>query len=333
MNTIPVNWPRLQDMAARQNEEKRMSVKRSYLVLLAVLFAGGLAAIAPEAHALIDLEWRPACQTVDPGEPVEIGLYAVSDDLTDQSIAAIDVIIIWDNEVMQLTGVNDTGPYAWAFSGFPDDSGLDGLNDTWDNGVALYSAYAQLGVPAYATPDGLLVTTFQFSTTALPGFTWLRISPELGQYSSSRVFDGTVPGLEVQRILGRATVGVGDFDLIYASLSCAPTTGTLPFTTNFWVVMGSNYATETRRLAGRIDVTLASGSYYGNYRAGYTNLSPGECYSTSWNQLIPALPTLVGSNLFKLIAEDVTPPPYNQPPHSPSGGTDTDSCALIGSAP
>lgn len=310
-----------------------MSVKRSYLVLLVTLFAGGLLAVAPEAQALIDLEWRPACQTVDPGQPVEIGLYAVSDDLTDQSMAAMDVIINWDNEVMQLTGVNNTGPYVWAFSGFPDDSGLDGLNNTWDNGVALYSAFAQLGVPAYATPDGLLVTTFQFSTTAQPGFNWLRILTAVGQYSSSRVFDGTVPGLEVQGGLGRATVGVGDFDLIYASMSCAPTTGTLPFTTNFWVVMGSNYALETRRLAGRIDVTLANGSYYTNFRAGYTDLSPGECYSTAWNQPLPAIQPLVGSNLFTLIAEDVTPPPYNQPPHSPSGGTDTDSCVINCSAP
>jgi len=310
-----------------------MSAKPSYLVLLAALLVGGLLVVAPESHALIDLEWRLACQSVTPGAPVEIDLYAVSDDPTDQSIAAIDVIIIWDIDVMQLTGVNDNGPYSWTFSGFPDDSNLDGLNDSWDDGNAFYSAYAQLGVPAYATPEGLLVTTFQFSTTAQPGFTWLRIPREVGQYSSSRVFDGEVPGLEVQGTLNRATIGVGDFGLIYAAISCAPSSGTLPYTTNIWAVIGSNHTIERRRLAGRVDITLADSTHYSYYRSGYTNLHPGECYSVSWNQLIPAIPAVVGSNLCKLIAEDITPPPYNQPPYTPSGGTDTDTFVLNASAP
>ena len=33
------------------------------------------------------------------------------------------------------------------------------------------------------------------------------------------------------------------------------------------------------------------------------------------------------------MAEDVTPPPYNQPPYPPEGDSDSDSCVVTGVAP
>ena len=118
-----------------------------------------------------------------------------------------------------------------------------------------------------------------------------------------------------------------------ATLSCLPQFGVLPFSLSMSVEM-QNLATDgTRRMAGRIAAELAGGAVYNNWRAGYTNLGPGETYSTSWQQNLPAYPTLVGSNIFTLTVEDVTPAPYNQPPYMPSGDTDGGSCTVVGISP
>ncbi len=77
---------------------------------------------------------------------------------------------------------------------------------------------------------------------------------------------------------------------------------------------------------------LAGGQGYSNWRAGFTNVGPGDSYLTSWVQNIPALGSLEGENLFTLVAEDVTPPPYNLPPYPPAGDTDNASCLITGVA-
>jgi hypothetical protein len=183
--------------------------------------AVGLLLAMSAAKANVNLEWRPAEQTVTEGEIVNIGLYAVSDDETDQSIAAMEVILAWDSAFLELLGVDNNGPYEWLFSDFPDDSGFDGLNDTWADGDALYQALARLGNPAYATPDGLLVTTMRFEALAKTPArgTVLTILEEWGQYTRTRVFDGEIPGKEVTGTLGSANVRilcangcVGDLD-------------------------------------------------------------------------------------------------------------------------
>jgi len=51
--------------------------------------------IAPAALADIDLEWRPLNQTVDVGDSLGIGLYAVSDTVDPQGFSAVQVIIEW----------------------------------------------------------------------------------------------------------------------------------------------------------------------------------------------------------------------------------------------
>jgi hypothetical protein len=173
--------------------------------------------LLPITNGDVNLEWRPAVQTVGAGQAVELGLYAVSDDETDQSIAAIDAILQWDAPQLALTGNYDNGPYDWlGTTGFPDDSAFDGLNDTWLDGDAYYQAHAQLGDPALATPDGLLVTTFQFDALD-EGVASITIPPEAGQYTSTAVWDGQSPGTQVTGSLGSATVivlpcGTGDSD-------------------------------------------------------------------------------------------------------------------------
>jgi hypothetical protein len=297
------------------------------------VLAGLLLLASTPAPALINVEWRPACQSVEPGQMVEVGLYVVSDNEEDQSISAMDIILLWNPNVIELVGVVNDGPYAWLSSGFSDDSVFDGLNETFLDGNALYTAWAQFGVPAYATPEGLHVTTLQFIGSMDPGFCWISEPRYAGMYTETRIIDGEIPALHVEGELGKATAGVGNFGLIYAYMNCTPASGTLPFSTNFMVVLGSNFEVERRKMAAYIDVTLASGKYYSTYRKGFTNLHPKECYAETWNQNFPALGTLVGDNIFTLYAQDVTPPPYNQPPYTPAGMTDSDVCTVTGIAP
>ncbi len=132
---------------------------------------------------------------------------------------------------------------------------------------------------------------------------------------------------------GAASIIAGPSSTVATTLSCLPSSGTLPFTTTISAELINLYTGQTRRLAARFDVTLAGGGFFGNWRAGYTNVAAGSSYSTSWNQAIPALGALVGSNLFTLRATDVTPAPYNQPPYPAAGDTDTAQCTVVGNAP
>jgi len=119
---------------------------------------------------------------------------------------------------------------------------------------------------------------------------------------------------------------------IGASLACTPDNGVLPFTVQMAVDL-ANLTTENRRAAARINIVIGNGTPYTNWRAGWTNLASEETFSSNWNQNLPAIGTLVGNNVFTVIGEDVTPPPYNQPPFSPSGDTATDDCTITASAP
>ncbi len=120
---------------------------------------------------------------------------------------------------------------------------------------------------------------------------------------------------------------------ISADLACLPPSGTLPFTTNMWAALSNLTTGSVRRIGGHIDVTLANSTFYANWRAGFTNVVSGGSYVISWNQNIPSSGSLVGDNVFTLVAEDVTPAPYNQPPYPASGDIDTVSCTVTGIAP
>jgi len=119
---------------------------------------------------------------------------------------------------------------------------------------------------------------------------------------------------------------------VTAELTCVPSSGTLPFDTTITVTLTNNYAAQVRRIAGHVDVTLANGDRYSYYRAGYTNVPPEASKVFSWPQTL-LNGSFIGTTVAVLVAEDVTPSPYNQPPYPPSGDTGTDSCTLTGIAP
>ncbi len=192
-----------------------MSQVRRLRRALPTMLAGML--LAGPALANINLDFRPITEPCA-ARDLTVSLYAVSDNDQNQSIAAMDVILQWDPLVLQLMGIDNSGPYpySWLFSGFSNDQGLDGLNNTWADGNALYTALAQLGnppVPAWATPEGLLVVTFKFKKLQVGSPTLLEMLPSFGLYSHTVVYDGFIPGLIVTGTLDAETlipVATGD---------------------------------------------------------------------------------------------------------------------------
>lgn len=177
-------------------------------------FAFALAFVAAQAaNASINLEFRPVAQTVNLGSNFDVGLYAVSDNASNQSISSIDVILNWDPTVISISGLNNNGPYGWLASNFPNDSSADGLNAPYtpvpgNDGTAYYRSFRNFSNPAFATPAGLLVTTFQFGAIALTSSTNLSILPAFGSFTRSFVVDGFVAGQEVTGSLGQAKITV-----------------------------------------------------------------------------------------------------------------------------
>ena len=188
-------------------------------VLALVMVVATLAMSSP-LRAEVNLEWRPAAQAVCVNDTVEIGLYVVSDDATDQTVGAISVILLWDPTQLELLGKEENGPYAWMSSEFPDDSALDGLNAPFtgpspfvpdNDGDANFVAWAPFAPspPAIAVPDGLLVVTFVFRLL-VSETGQIEIPRTFGTFTVTAVFDGEVPGLNVTgQISGPATIGIG----------------------------------------------------------------------------------------------------------------------------
>ncbi len=127
-------------------------------------------------------------------------------------------------------------------------------------------------------------------------------------------------------------VGTSPTGTLAVALAALPASGTLPFSSSFTAEL-TNLAGTFRRAAAKINVVIGSGAVFGSWRAGWTNLDPGETWSTGWNQYFPGLTTLEGENVFTLVGEDVTTSPYNQPPYLPAGDTDTAVSTVTGIAP
>jgi len=113
-----------------------------------------------------------------------------------------------------------------------------------------------------------------------------------------------------------------------AQFNCTPSSGTTPFVSAMAVRIDNFYLEQGRRATARIDVDLAGGASYANWRSGWTNIEGGGHFQAVWDQSIPSLGSLDGVNLFTLSAIDVTPAPWNQPPYPPSGDAATATCTL-----
>lgn len=117
---------------------------------------------------------------------------------------------------------------------------------------------------------------------------------------------------------------------ISAQMSCQPSTGTLPFSASMVVNLVNNVEDQARTVAGHLDLSLGNGVEYGNWRSGWVELGPEGWSHQTWNQPIPALFAFHGNSEFRLVTEDVTPAPYNQPPYLASGDVSSRFCTVSG---
>jgi hypothetical protein len=176
-----------------------------------LIAAGMLAAVlsTPMARANIDLEWRPLDQTVHTGETARIGLYAVSDSPVDQYFSAAQVIIGWDPNCMDLTGLDQAGSVPLYASSFPPDDAF-GLNEAVPpaDGDGLWVGLAFPGVLP-ATPAGSLLTSLLFQALGPVAGTNVTILISGGSPTGYTKVIGEIPNLNVLGTIGApATVTI-----------------------------------------------------------------------------------------------------------------------------
>lgn len=188
------------------------------LVFVPVLIVVMVAVCASGTKADINLQWRPANQTVVVGDLVDMGLFAVSDDGTDQPLGFVIVVLGWDPSPLELVGVlPELDEYSWLRSFFPDDRDLDAINNDcsvdsfcdpftgalFNDGTAYYEAWRAFppAAPPIATPAGSLVTTFRFKALR-SGFANIRFIPQAGKTTITRVLSASDAAVEITGTLG-----------------------------------------------------------------------------------------------------------------------------------
>lgn len=180
-------------------------MKRSFC-LLVVLAAVVLACAASDAT--VRLEWRPGYQVAHIGDTVKASLYAVSESGSDQAIAGLDAIVLFDPAMLEFQSLSTEGEgYDWLLDGFMSPS-PDDINMALDDGDTLYTAWARLGVPAIVPASGLRVTTFIFVASAPVCRTVVSMPEQFGSRAITRVMDGTLPNLDIRGSLGTARIMV-----------------------------------------------------------------------------------------------------------------------------
>jgi hypothetical protein len=135
----------------------------------------------PTGNGEINLGWIPDDVIIPPGEILEIGLVAFSADQTPASAQTFDVLLQWDPTKLQLLGNENNGPYSWQLSTFPDDSNADGINDTFLDGDAYYTAWSVPSNLPSIPMSGLLITTMRFQTLEAVSETLIEIPTCLGE--------------------------------------------------------------------------------------------------------------------------------------------------------
>lgn len=169
------------------------------------LTAACLLALLPmSVTALVNLEWRPGISAVCAGEQVTVGLYAVSDSQAAHTVSAMDVVMLWDAGRLSAPVLGAKQPY-WLSDGFFQAS-PGGINTSLEDGDAMYTAWANFGAPVEVTNQGLLCVQMTFTAQPPAGLTLVQIVPSFGQYSQTRVFDGSSPNTDIKGALGAAQI-------------------------------------------------------------------------------------------------------------------------------
>lgn len=203
---------------------------------LAAALSGALLA-TQAANADINLELRPPPAsplvksgiTVVVGDEFDIALYAQSDTDQTEFLAAIDAVLEWPSDHLELLGLQSGFMPDLTFEGFPI-PGSSGLNesDPPADGDGLYIALASLGTPFPATTNGTLVTYFRFRALSPGQDLLVDIPPTGGDFDRPTiVYSGIIPNLDVTCQLSGITVNVNNPPCSPADL--APPFGAINF--------------------------------------------------------------------------------------------------------
>ena len=253
---------------------------------------------------------------------IDVAHYSSGGPYTYQVILNSDGTMVYQYNTM-------TAPLDSCTIGIQNSDGSDGLQVVYNAAYMHDSLAVEFGTGWLSTdPTGGQVPAMGSLPVSVSGDA---SDLDAGDYAGSLTVNSNDPVTPTVVIPVTFHVGAGA-GTVDATFDCQPSSGVVPFASQFTVTM-TNLTTENRRAAGNIDLVIASGTSYKNWRAGWTNLSPGEVFSNAWNQNFPALGSLIGDNVFSLLVADVTPAPYNQPPYSPDGDTATAACTVTGLAP
>ncbi len=170
-----------------------------------ILAVGMALATTCQAVANINVELRPATQTVAVNSTVFIEMYLVSDSGSDQLMASAEIILTWNPTFLELEQANNI-PGLMSFPEFPVFLPLNEADPPAD-GDAMYVALAFGDQPLAATPAGTLLTTLQFKALLETNGTPVCIpeSSDIPQ-GTTVVWDGTIPNFPVTGTLTGAIV-------------------------------------------------------------------------------------------------------------------------------
>jgi hypothetical protein len=213
---------------------------------LAVAVAVVSGASVASAHDLIGIDLRPSASTVEVGDVVTVGLYAVREPSGGSSFVelgeaftVLDLFFSWNPKDLRLIGASASGAAGTApqliSSGFVNPaSDYTGTNEATppSDGTAYYSALALGFNPVYSSLEGTLVATLSFQV--LREFDSTDVTPieSVGVPNSSvieytKVLDAAVPGYDSTGSLGSATFTQGEGNPCPANLVRGPSSPTV----------------------------------------------------------------------------------------------------------
>lgn len=177
-----------------------------------IMTAAAISFCAFASSADVNIEFRTAQSSYAVGEEVIVDLYAVSDHPTDsEALSVMEVIWLWPASSLQLIALEGEGEAPLLFEGFLV-AGSGGLNETDlpTDGDALYYAWAQLGSPVLATPQGTRITSLRFQAIAANESATFDIgevggTPERMTYVAS----GIIPNKIITGLLTSVTISIG----------------------------------------------------------------------------------------------------------------------------
>lgn len=164
------------------------------------------AVLINSSAAAVNLEWRPVQQVVAPGDTLSIGLYALASSQENEIISALDVIVGWDTTYLGDMRLGDPQE-CWLTDGFFVESG-GGINSNTQDGLVMYTGWANFGAPVTVSPEGLLCVEFMFTANAPVDRTVVEILPASGTVAKTAVFHGSIPNYDIKGTLGSAQVSV-----------------------------------------------------------------------------------------------------------------------------